>query len=160
MEFNNSGKCSCRSKLVVLSLLPTVAFTEIETMSPELVENLLNELADGKSIPIQNAELTVDDVEITPLGIPNPLKLRAIPNPASVYTNITYVVPVAGKINLGIYNALGTQLKVLVANVSQDAGSYTLHTDVSSLRKGIYYIRLTLRSDTKYMVKTIIQIKN
>jgi hypothetical protein len=145
--------------LVVLTLLPTVAFTDIQTLTVGLVSNSLNEIADRNFEPISNSELTVDQVEITPLGIPNPLKLKTEPNPATVNTTVTYILPAAGKVSLGIYNALGTPVRTLVSNVTQDAGTYTLTTDVSSLRSGIYYIRITLKNNTQYMVKAIILVK-
>jgi hypothetical protein len=151
---------SAGEKLVVLTLLPTLAFTDIQTMTATLVPNTLNELANADFIQIQGAELQVDNVEINPLGFPNLLKLKAEPNPASVSTTFTYTLPVSGIVNMKIYNSMGSPVRSVVSNVYQDSGTYSLNTDIRSLRKGIYFVKITLKNDTKYMVRTIILIKN
>jgi hypothetical protein len=151
---------SAGEKLVVLTLLPTLAFTDIQTMTATLVPNTLNELANADFIQIQGAELQVDNVEINPLGFPNLLKLKAEPNPASVSTTFTYTLPVSGIVNMKIYNSMGSPVRSVVSNVYQESGTYSLNTDIRSLRKGIYFVKITLKNDTKYMVRTIILIKN
>ena len=147
-------------KLIILTLYPTLAFTETETLTITMVPSSLNELADVNILPIQNAELKADDVEVNPFGIPNPLKLSVMPNPASVNITVTYIIPVAGRVDLGIYNALGSPVRSLINNQYQNAGTYSLNSDISSLRRGIYYIKITLKGNPKPLVRTIILIKN
>ncbi len=145
---------SAGGNLVELSLLPTLAFNDMQILNAGLVASYLNELADGNFVPIMNADLKVDAVEVNALGIPNPLKLYAYPNPATTMTTISYRLPLPGIVNLGIYNVLGNKVKTLIPNLSQLAGDYSLNTDVSSLRSGIYYLRITLKSGTTNLVRT------
>ncbi len=147
-------------KLVTIKFQPTWAFTETETLSLSLEESILNELADGKFIPIANAVLKADDVELTPFGIPNPLKISVMPNPAHSNATVTYILPVSGKVNLAIYNVFGTKVRELITNQNQLAGTYTLNTDVSSLMKGLYYVKITLNGSSKPYIRTIMLIKN
>jgi hypothetical protein len=145
--------------LVILNLIPTASVPGVQTLRLGMVNNYLNEVADGGFNPITFAELMADDVEVTPQGTPDPVVLAANPNPGTVSTTVTYQIPVAGTVNLGIYNVLGNNVRILVPNHNLAAGEYSVNVDVSSLQRGIYYAKLTLKSGSGYMVKAIRFIK-
>jgi hypothetical protein len=145
--------------LIILTLIPTASFAGVQTLRLSMINNYLNELADAGFNPITTAELMADDVEVTPQGTPDPVVLTANPNPGTVSTTITYHIPVPGTVNLGIYNVLGNNVKMLVPNYNMAAGEYSVNVDVSALQRGVYYTKLTLKSGSGYMVKAIRFIK-
>lgn len=64
------------------------------------------------------------------------------PNPFNPRTSIGYQLPAPGAASLIIYDAMGREVAVLVNEV-QDAGSYAVSFDGSSVSSGIYFARLT-----------------
>jgi spore coat protein A, manganese oxidase len=144
-------------KLVIITLTSNLAFTPNETLSIGLVPNLLNELASFDFSPILNAVLKADDVKIT---YGEDIKLVMTPNPAQSYTIATYTLPVSGKVNLGIFNSLGVQVRSLVVNSYRDAGIYSVSSNISSLQNGTYVVKITLQTDQILMTKTTQLIKN
>jgi len=74
------------------------------------------------------------------------------PNPFNPSTTIKYSVPVSSMVTLNIYNVVG-ELAAELVNESQDAGSYEISFDASSLSSGVYYYKLSSGSysDTKKM---------
>ncbi len=83
------------------------------------------------------------------------------PNPFNPVTNISYVLPKSGKVELTIYNVLGEKVRVLV-NENQNAGSYSLTWDGNNsignrMSSGIYFYRLEAEQFTA--VKKMILIK-
>jgi hypothetical protein len=80
------------------------------------------------------------------------------PNPFNPITQIDYVIPAAGQINLDVYNLLGQKIKTLVSEY-KSAGQYSVSwnaTDESgrSVPSGVYFYRLTSKdfADTKRMM--------
>ncbi|MFZ1322756.1 MAG: T9SS type A sorting domain-containing protein [Ignavibacteria bacterium] len=63
------------------------------------------------------------------------------PNPFNPSTKINYSIPVTGKVQLIIYNALGQEVKKLV-NEIQNAGSYNVKFNGADLSSGIYFYRI------------------
>jgi MAM domain, meprin/A5/mu/Secretion system C-terminal sorting domain/Right handed beta helix region len=63
------------------------------------------------------------------------------PNPASKFTTITYQIPQQGDVRLEIINTLGQTMNSLEIP-EQISGKHSLEMDVSTLRSGIYYIRM------------------
>lgn len=67
------------------------------------------------------------------------------PNPFNPTTTIAYELPVAGKVDLRIYDILGREVITLI-NREQTAGKYKVTFDASSLSSGIYFYRLAAES--------------
>ncbi len=64
------------------------------------------------------------------------------PNPFNPTTVISYQLPAEGFVKLIIYDQLGREITTLV-NKAQNAGSYKINFDGSSLTSGIYFYKLT-----------------
>ncbi|MEI6945609.1 SBBP repeat-containing protein [Paraflavisolibacter sp. H34] len=74
------------------------------------------------------------------------LRVAPFPNPVSATARIRYELPFAGKVSLKVYDLAGREVAGLV-QATLPAGSYHTGFDASSLQKGTYYYRLTLRSE-------------
>ncbi len=66
---------------------------------------------------------------------------RAFPNPAAGRTTITYDVPAAGDVSIGIYDVLGRRVSTL-AQGTRSAGTHRIDVDLSDLPTGVYFYGL------------------
>jgi hypothetical protein len=75
--------------------------------------------------------------------IPHPSSfiLSASPNPFNPQTHISFALPEAERVNLGIFDVLGQQLMTLHEGLLT-AGEHTIQFDGSRLSAGIYFARL------------------
>jgi hypothetical protein len=90
--------------------------------------------------------------------IPNVYSLEQnYPNPFNPSTTIQYSLPEAGTVNINIYNILGQNVKTIIKNSSQSAGSYKAVFNASSLPSGIYFYRLEVNDFVQ--VKKMILMK-
>ncbi len=64
------------------------------------------------------------------------------PNPFNPVTTIGYILPVAGKVTLKIYNTLGKEIATLLNGEYKEAGRHLLMFDASSLPSGVYFYRI------------------
>lgn len=67
------------------------------------------------------------------------------PNPFNPSTVLSFQLPVAGKVNLSVYDLMGCEVATLV-NGFRDAGTHRVTFDASSLASGMYLYRLTAGS--------------
>ncbi len=67
---------------------------------------------------------------------------EAYPNPFNPSTNIQYTLSNAGVTSLKVYNVLGQLVKTVVDNLHQEAGTYTVHVDMSNVTSGVYFYTL------------------
>jgi len=67
--------------------------------------------------------------------------LQNFPNPFNPSTTITYELPRASHVTLGVYDVLGRQVEVLVNDV-RDAGRHEVRFDGTGLSNGVYFYRL------------------
>ncbi|MBP9211768.1 MAG: T9SS type A sorting domain-containing protein [Bacteroidetes bacterium] len=74
------------------------------------------------------------------------------PNPFNPVTNISFRLPVSGRVNISVYDILGKNVRTLV-DEERSAGEYTVPFDASSLASGIYFykIRTGVYTATKKM---------
>ena len=85
---------------------------------------------------------TLTGVENSKNSIPTSFNLNQnYPNPFNPSTKITYSIPKSSYVSLKIYNVLGQEVAALV-NQQQNAGSYAVNFDASSLSSGIYLYRI------------------
>ncbi len=69
------------------------------------------------------------------------------PNPFNPVTVINYQLPVNSFVTLKIYDVLGNEIKTIV-NENQEAGTYKIDFDGSSLTSGMYIYKLTANGFT------------
>ncbi len=76
------------------------------------------------------------------------------PNPFNPSTTIQYSISVAGNVSINIYNILGQEVKTVLDQVSQTAGTYKIVFDAKDLPTGIYLYRIIVNNyvATKKMV--------
>lgn len=63
------------------------------------------------------------------------------PNPFNPSTNINFTIPVAGNVQLNVYNVLGQRVSTLL-NGPMSAGSHTVNFSASRLSSGVYLYQL------------------
>jgi hypothetical protein len=78
------------------------------------------------------------------------------PNPFNPETNIEFVLPQAGHVELSVYNVLGQKIAVLL-NERRAAGEHHVTFDASTLSSGVYYYRM--ESDAGTLTKKMMVIK-
>ncbi len=82
--------------------------------------------------------------------VENIFALKCIPNPASDYTNIQYQLPEEGLLTLEVFDLSSHRIGTL-QNEQLLAGSHNYRFDAAMLEKGIYLIRIQLRTkDNRY----------
>ncbi|MFO8029026.1 MAG: family 16 glycosylhydrolase [Cyclonatronaceae bacterium] len=93
----------------------------------------------------QDAELTSSEFD-DPQNVPSRFTLHQNhPNPFNPTTNISFDLPEAGHITIGVYDMLGRQVAV-PANGDFQAGSHTISFDASNLSSGTYIYRMVTDS--------------
>lgn len=78
------------------------------------------------------------------------------PNPFNPATTISYSIPKAGNVSLKIFNVLGQEVRSLVSEY-QNAGTYRVTFDASSLTSGVYFYSLS--ADNFLQVKKMMLVK-
>ncbi|HAW80501.1 MAG TPA: hypothetical protein DCX27_12800 [Balneola sp.] len=89
--------------------------------------------------------------------IPNGFALsQNYPNPFNPSTLIRYDIPVASKVEISVYDALGRRVSVLL-DAYKSPGSYDLRFDASGLNSGIYFYRIEAGGFVKTRKMTLIK---
>ena len=107
--------------------------------------NFVKSGADGTAGPWVSESATLgwdDDPAANATALPASYSLMQHPNPFNPTTVLSYQLPVAGLVNLAVYDVSGRQVARLV-NGWRDAGSHEVTFDGSNLASGIYVYRLT-----------------
>ena len=81
------------------------------------------------------------------------LRVVHFPNPVTTITQIQYDLPVDGEVDIRVYDIMGTQVSSIAA-VNRKAGNYTINFDASTLRNGVYYYKVILKSKNRLFVQT------
>jgi hypothetical protein len=126
--------------------------------------NALSNLQFAVSVESQLGDPNANVLEQTTLTVPK-LQLASglfalsanYPNPFNQSTTISYTIPENGKVNLSIYNLIGEKIAEVV-NAAQDAGTYSVTLDGTSLQQGVYTYRLVVngKSDNYEQSKRMI----
>jgi len=80
--------------------------------------------------------------------MPKEFSTAVFPNPFNPSTTIAYNLPDAARVNIVIYDAIGQQIRTLVANVQISAGRYTAQWDAKDdagrqVASGVYFAHIT-----------------
>jgi hypothetical protein len=84
------------------------------------------------------------------------LLMQNYPNPFNPSTNIEFMIPLTGHVELKIYDLLGREVSTL-ANEVMSQGTYKVNWDASGLSSGVYFSRLFYNG--KSAVKQMMLIK-
>jgi photosystem II stability/assembly factor-like uncharacterized protein len=96
-------------------------------------------------------------VELIDNEIPNEFTLmQNYPNPFNPSTNIEFMIPQTGLVELKIYDLLGREVSTLTNEV-MSPGTYKVSWDASGLSSGIYFSRLVFEGNQ--IVKQMLLIK-
>jgi len=99
-------------------------------------------------------KITTEEIEAT---IPEEIFLEQnFPNPFNPSTTINYGIDVNEDVLLEVYDVLGRRIQTLV-DQTQNAGTYTIQFNASSLASGIYFYRLSTTSQTIIRRMTLIK---
>ena len=101
------------------------------------------DFAGNESVP--GATATATGVGDTPGK--HELSIAAHPNPFNPRTNITFTVPVSGRLRISIYDARGARIATLVDRATHAAGEYSVSWDGrnsagNSIGSGVYFARI------------------
>jgi hypothetical protein len=95
--------------------------------------------------------LVLLDPQVTPVSVEKESNLipsefyldQNFPNPFNPSTTIKFGLNKAANVDLRVYDALGSEVAILVSNKYMEGGSYNVKFDASNLASGIYIYRLT-----------------
>jgi len=82
--------------------------------------------------------------------------LRNYPNPFNPSTKIRYTLPVAGEVDLGVYDVTGGRIATLV-HARRGPGSYEADWDAAEQPAGVYFCRLTLEGESRALKMVLIR---
>ena len=82
--------------------------------------------------------------------------MQNYPNPFNPSTNIEFMIPQTGQVELKIYDLLGREVSTLTNEV-MSPGTYKVSWDASELSSGIYFSRLVYGGNQ--IVKQMLLIK-
>jgi hypothetical protein len=103
--------------------------------------------AGGNVITVEMA--TYDGAPVAGVYVPRDYALNQnYPNPFNPSTTISFAVPVAGNVNLAIYNVTGQKVADL-ANGSYEAGVHDVMWDAGNYSSGVYFYKLTTENYTE-----------
>ncbi|WP_166437017.1 T9SS type A sorting domain-containing protein [Niastella caeni] len=102
---------------------------------------------------IQSGSETRRETVETDGVLPDKLQVSVSPNPALNSTRIFYELPFDGHVVIKVYDLLGKEIATLV-NADSRAGYYSKEFNVSTLQKGLYFYRTTVKTKSKVWVQT------
>ena len=107
--------------------------------------------ATGTVVKLNGVPLAINDPSV---NIPDNYRLEQnYPNPFNPTTKITFALPVAGNVELKVFDLLGREVATLV-NSDLSAGIHSIPFDASSMASGVYIYKLSSGTftDSKKMV--------
>ena len=139
----------------------TIGFVEGHgnSNSPKKYSYLDNNPVGGQKFKYRLKQIDTDgsyeyseEIEVG-LVLNNFVLFQNYPNPFNPVTKIKYSIPQTSKVQIKVYDALGTEIAVLVSE-EKPAGSYEVDFNGSGLTSGIYFYQLRVENfvETKKMV--------
>jgi photosystem II stability/assembly factor-like uncharacterized protein len=83
-------------------------------------------------------------------NLPIPLKIEISPQPFATHTTVSYSLPKAAHVSMGIYDVTGKVVMRLIENQFQDSGIHSVDIDGSNLRESTYFLRMDAESMTGF----------
>ena len=68
-------------------------------------------------------------------------ELKTFPNPTKSISNLEFTLKTDGPVTVKLINEQGVTMKTLV-DERREAGTYTVQTDLSELKKGFYFYQI------------------
>ena len=95
-------------------------------------------------------------------NIPNKYSLKNYPNPFNPTTKITYTIPKAGNVTIGIYDIIGKKICTLIDSEYKSAGAYSFiwnaaDNGLNRLPSGIYIVNLKVGPHNKSVKVLLLQ---
>ena len=103
--------------------------------------------------PQANTAITKTDDVGQHIEVAGNLRIFHFPDPVSTTAKIQYELPFDGQVSMKVYDILGRQVAT-VAGAGRKAGYHTTVFDASNLNTGMYYYRITLKTEKKMLVQT------
>ncbi len=110
---------------------------------------------DGYALFMDGWEFTVDVADRGHVPLSFALE-QNYPNPFNPRTVVRYQLPVAGHVQLKVFDILGREVTTLV-NDFRGPGRYEIQFDASSLASGVYFYRLTTDGFTRTMKMALVR---
>lgn len=82
-------------------------------------------------------------------------KLSVYPNPVNNVLNVSYELKESSEVILEIIDIVGSKVKLIQTEGIKETGVYNVILDVSNLRKGIYFLKISTNSGSK-MIKIMV----
>src|SRR5690606_20171436 len=82
--------------------------------------------------------------------------LAVFPNPSRGFSTLDLNLPSAEHVQVGLYDSNGNQIRILRSGV-MEAGQHRIGVDLSALRPGNYFVRVTSGNSEK-KVKMIVKL--
>jgi hypothetical protein len=120
------------------------------------VSNHLNHGDQPGQCVVKDARVTANESQFSEQRneIPNDFRMFNAPNPVSAITKIYYELPVEAHVSIKVYDVLGREIITLV-NADRKKGYHSTEFNVSALRDGLYYCRVTVKTINKVWVQTV-----
>lgn len=105
---------------------------------------------DGDVVRGASPEFSSETVSLTKLEtLPQAYALRQnYPNPFNPKTKVAFDLPVAGEVQMHVFNVLGQKVATLVDGY-MDAGSHVVEFDGTNLSSGVYFYRFETKNFSK-----------
>jgi hypothetical protein len=159
----NPLELSANGQLITIRMKTAATFGSGQTIRISLASDILNELADGFAIPVNNAVLSTNIVEALTTGINEQyaqlLTLVNHPNPFAGFTILKYTLPADGKVMIEVNNIAGAHVATLV-DAAQLRGKHELRLNGEELNPGIYTATIKFTSGNSVLYRTIKMVHN
>ena len=122
----------------------SVTFTASNTFVVVYIRSL-NSVDGDTEVFYDNFSLTEEALSVNDFSLSN---LKVYPNPAKDWTQVDIELPVAGKLEVTLFNTQGKFIKSLY-NRSLHAGKFTLPVNLSDVSAGYFFIRIQTNQGVK-----------
>jgi hypothetical protein len=147
-----------------IKLRTTDQFINGKILNFSLVADPRNEITSNSYETVQDAMIGIDDLASDMSGMTNhedcnDLALSAHPNPFKDHIIVIYSIPYEGNVTLDCISGIGISTKILDKE-RKSPGNYSLTIDNDNLLPGVYTLKLTLKSESTVLTKSIRIVKS